>query len=56
MTLLPAIAFAAAMVYLLSDFIGRFFSPNVTAVIDLLLFVVIMTATHTLLKNLRDGR
>lgn len=55
MTLLPSVAFAAAIVYLLTDYIGRFFSPNATSVIDLLLFVVIMVSTNTFLKNLRDG-
>jgi len=55
MTLLPSVAFAACIVYWLSDFIGRFCSPNVTSLIDLLLFVTIMVATNTFLKNLRDG-
>jgi len=55
MTLLPAIALAGGLVYWLSGFIGRFFSPNVTSLIDLLLFVTIMVATNTFLKNLRDG-
>ena len=53
MTLLPSIALAASVVYMLSKFINQYFSDNVTAVIDLLLFVVIMVATNSLLKNLR---
>ena len=53
MTLLPAIAVAATMVYWLSSFIGRHFSELTTQIIDLLLFVVIMTALNRLLKNWR---
>ncbi len=48
-------AFAAAMVYWLHRYIIQWFSTGVTSVIDLLLFVVIMVATNTFLKNLRDG-
>lgn len=55
MTVLPAMAFAAAMVYWLSRYISTWFSPNVASVIDLLLFVTIMVATNSFLKNLRDG-
>jgi len=55
MTVLPAMAFAAAMVYWLSRYISHWFSPNVTSFIDLILFVTIMVATNTLLKNWRDG-
>jgi hypothetical protein len=53
MTVLPAMALAACVVYVLSDYIARFFSPNITAVIDLLLFVTVMVATNSFLKNLR---
>ena len=53
MTVLPAMAFAAAIVYWLSGYISHWFSPNMTSVIDLLLFVVIFVSTHTFLKNLR---
>ncbi len=53
MTLLPAVAVAATMVYWLSGFIGQYFSELATQIIDLLLFVVIMVAVNTLLKNWR---
>ena len=53
MTLLPAIALAMSVVYMLNKLISEYFSDNVTAVIDLLLFVVIMAATNSFLKNLR---
>jgi hypothetical protein len=53
MTLLPAVAVAAAMVYWLSGLIGQYFSELATQIIDLLLFVVIMVAVNTLLKNWR---
>ena len=53
MTVLPSMAFAAAMVYWLSRYVSHWFSPNVTSVIDLLLFVTIMVATNSFLKNLR---
>lgn len=53
MTVLPAMALAACVVYVSSGFIGRFFSPNITALLDLLLFVVVMVATNSFLKNLR---
>lgn len=53
MTLLPAVAVALTMVYWLSGFIGQYFSELATQVIDLLLFVVIMTAINTLLKSWR---
>jgi hypothetical protein len=53
MTLLPAIAVAATMVYWLSHFIGQYFSELATQVIDLLLFVGIMVAINTLLKSWR---
>jgi len=52
-TLLPAIAVAATMVYWLSGFIGRHFSELTTQIIDLLLFVVIMTVLNRLLKSWR---
>jgi len=55
MTMLPSMAFAAAVVYWLSHYVSRWFSPNVTSVIDLLLFVTIFVATNSLLKNWRDG-
>jgi hypothetical protein len=48
-------AFAAAIVWWLSRYISAWFSPNVTSVIDLLLFVTLFVATNTFLKNLRDG-
>jgi hypothetical protein len=53
MTLLPAVAVAATMVYWLSGFIGQHFSELATSIIDLLLFVVFMVAINTFLKNLR---
>jgi heme/copper-type cytochrome/quinol oxidase subunit 1 len=53
MTLLPAIAVAATMVYWLSHFIGQYFSELGTQIIDLLLFVGFMVAINTLLKNWR---
>lgn len=53
MTLIPAVAVAATMVYWLSDFIGRYFSELATQIIGLLLFVVIMVAVNTLLKSWR---
>lgn len=53
MTLLPAVAVAATMVYWLSGFIGQYFSELATSVIDLLLFVVIMVSINTFLKNMR---
>ncbi|MGC3982143.1 MAG: hypothetical protein QM808_12880 [Steroidobacteraceae bacterium] len=53
MTLLPAVAVAATMVYWLSGFIGQYFSELVTQIIDLLLFVAIMVTIHTLLKKLK---
>ncbi|MGE0114327.1 MAG: hypothetical protein AB7T07_05520 [Steroidobacteraceae bacterium] len=53
MTLLPAIAVALTLVYWLSGFIGQYFSELTTQIIDLLLFVVIMTAINTLLKSWR---
>jgi hypothetical protein len=55
MTMLPSMAFAAVMVYWLSGYIDNWFSQNVTAVLDLILFVTIFVATNTFLKNLRDG-
>jgi len=55
MILLPSMAFAAVMVYWLSGYIGQHFSQNVTAVLDLILFVTIFVATHTFLRKLRDG-
>ena len=55
MTVLPSMAFAAAIVYWLSGYIERYFSQNVTAAIDLILFVTIFVATNSFLKNLRDG-
>lgn len=55
MTVLPAMAFAAAIVYWLHRYIAEWFSPNLASVIDLLLFVVIFVSTNTFLKNLRDG-
>jgi hypothetical protein len=53
MTLLPAIAVAATLVYWLSHFIGQYFSELATQIISLLLFVVVMVAVNTLMKNLR---
>ncbi|HYM36018.1 MAG TPA: hypothetical protein VET48_11515 [Steroidobacteraceae bacterium] len=53
MTVLPAMAFAAAMVYWLSHYISRWFSTNVTSLIDLILFVTIFVATNSFLKNLK---
>jgi hypothetical protein len=55
MTVFPSMAFAAAIVYWLSRYISEWCSPNVTSVIDLLLFVTIFVSTNTFLKNLRDG-
>lgn len=53
MTILPSMAVAVCVVYVASGFIGRFFSPNATAVIDLLLFVTVLVAVNSFLKNLR---
>ena len=53
MTLLPAVAVAATVVYWLSGFIGHYFSELATQVIDLLLFVIVMVAINTLLKSWR---
>jgi len=53
MTLLPAMAVAATMVYWLSGFIGRHFSELTTSIIDLLLFVTVMVTVNTFLKNMR---
>jgi hypothetical protein len=53
-TVLPAMAFAVAMVYWLSHYISRWFSPNVASFIDLILFVTILVATNSFLKNLKD--
>lgn len=53
MTVLPAMAFAAALVYWLSGPISHWFSQNVTSVIDLLLFVVVFVSTHVFLKGLK---
>lgn len=55
MTVIPSIALAGVAVYALSGYIGRFFSQNVAAMVDLILFVTIFVATNSLLKNLRDG-
>jgi hypothetical protein len=55
MTVLPSMAFAAAIVYWLHRYIGEWFSPNVASAVDLLLFVTIFVATNSFLKNLRDG-
>ena len=55
MTLFPSVALAACVVYLLSGHISHYCSANVTSVIDLVLFVTVMVATNTFLKNLRDG-
>jgi hypothetical protein len=55
MTVFPAMAFAAAIVYWLHRYISEWFSPNLASVVDLLLFVVIFVSTNTFLKNLRDG-
>jgi hypothetical protein len=55
MTVFPSMAFAAAMVYWLHRYVIEWVSANVAAFIDLILFVTIMTATNTFLKNLRDG-
>lgn len=55
MTVIPSMALAACLVYALSGYIGQFFSQNVAALIDLILFVTIFIATNSLLKNLRDG-
>ena len=53
MTVLPALAFATAMVYWLSGAISQWFSQNVASVIDLLLFVVVFVSTHTFLRSLK---
>jgi hypothetical protein len=53
MRYLPPLVLAMAMVYWLHHYVIRWFSPNVTSVIDLLLFVTILVATNSLLKNLR---
>jgi len=55
MTLLPSVALAMCIVYWLHRFIERHTSMNVAALIELLLFVVIMVSTNTILKKLRDG-
>jgi hypothetical protein len=55
MTVLPSMALAAAIVWWLSRYISTWFSPNVTSVIDLFLFVTLFVATNSFLKNLRDG-
>jgi hypothetical protein len=55
MTLLPSMAFAAAIVYWLYRYVSNWFSPNATSVVLLFLFVIIFVATNTFLKNLRDG-
>lgn len=55
MTVLPSMAFAAAIVYWLHQYIAAWFSSGLAPVIDLLLFVTIFVSTNTLLKNLRDG-
>jgi hypothetical protein len=36
-------------------YIDNWFSQNVTAVLDLILFVTIFVATNTFLRSLRDG-
>jgi hypothetical protein len=56
MTLLPSVALAMCVVYWLHHFVKQHFSVNISSVIDLILFVVIMVATNTFLKNLRDGK
>ena len=55
MTVLPSMAFAAAIVYWLNQYISSWFSQNVASAVDLLLFVTIFVATNAFLKNLRDG-
>ena len=50
---IPAMAFAAAMVYWLHRYLAAWFSPNVASVLDLILFVVILVATNSFLKNLK---
>lgn len=53
MTVIPAMAFAAAIVYWLHRYIAQWLSQGLTSFADLLLFVVIMVATNTFLKNLK---
>ena len=53
MTLIPAMAVAATVVYWLSGLIGSHFSELAAQVIDLFLFVGVMVAVQMLLKNLR---
>jgi hypothetical protein len=55
MTLLPSVALAMCLVYWMHRFIERHVSLNVAAVLELILFVVIMVSTNTILKKLRDG-
>jgi hypothetical protein len=54
-TVLPAMAFAAAIVYWLHRYIDQWLPQGAVALADLLLFVTIFVATNTFLKNLRDG-
>jgi hypothetical protein len=53
MTLLPAMAVAATVVYWLSGLIGRHFSELTTQILDLFLFVGVMVVVQTFLKNMR---
>jgi len=55
MTLLPYMALAMCIVYSMHHLVERHFSANVSSVIELILFVVVMVSTNTFLKNLRDG-
>lgn len=56
MIILASMTFASAMVYWLHRYVSAWFSPNLTSFIDLILFITILVATHSFLKNLRDGR
>lgn len=55
MTLLPSMALAMCIVYSLHHLIQRHFSANMSSVMELILFIVIMVSTNTFLKKLRDG-
>jgi len=54
-TIVASMAFASAMVYWLHRYVIAWFSPNLASFIDLILFVTILVATNSFLKNLRDG-
>lgn len=53
MTLIPAMAVAAVIVYWLSGLIGQHFSELTTQILDLFLFVGVMVTVQVFLKKLR---